>query len=234
MDIPRSKTGTANSARPSRPLRQKKAKKDAIVKLRPTSGHRSQGSTEWVNYRELSTESSFFPLSGRPFAPSQAENRTYTVRLGYDQAVTTDGSGLLQTVISNTASSAQNWSSYSAVFDEHRVLAMSVQFEPLHAVGGTTQSYWAPIAHVTDRSDAIPLTGYSLAERYESHRKSPGSARFAQKWNMSSVDEAEFRPTNSTNPNAWVKFYSSGNSLSFTVGRLDVRLVVQFRGLGIN
>jgi len=157
-----------------------------------------------------------------------------TLRLGQDSALTTDSSGILQTVISNVPTSAQNWSSYASVFDEYRVLGLCVAFEPLWSTGGSTATYWAPIAHVVDRSDSTALTGYGLAERYDSHRKTRGQKSFKHIALMSSIEEASFLSTSSSTALYWIKFYSSGNSLSLTVGRLNIQFVVQFRGLGIN
>lgn len=211
-----------------------------VSKALTSKGRRSPGKAalvRFVNRRELDPAATLFPLSdlkGYLSGLSRTENMPYTFRLGYDAAVTTDGSGLLQTVISNSPTSAQNWSTYASTFDEYRVLAVQARFEPLWATGGSTQTYWAPIAHVVDRSDATALTGYGLAERYESHRKTPGQRKFTVSMNMASVEESSFISTGSSTPNMWIKFYSSGNTVSLTVGRLDVIYLVQFRGLGIN
>ncbi len=205
---------------------------------RPLRGNQGKGKrsrepeVSWLVRRELDPSCSEFPL--RSFGPVQkgAKNEDYlfTVRLAFDQAVTSDGSGAIASVISNSPVQAQNWTGYAAVFDEYRVLAMKVKFEPFWTVNCT----FAPIASVIDRSDSTALTGYGLAERYASHKKAMGKAQFSQTINMSSVDEAGFTITSAPAANAWVKLYSSGNTASFTFGRLNVIMLVQFRGVGIN
>lgn len=192
--------------------------------------------TTWLISKELSPSCSKYSLKSAAQLQREGSSGSFlaTFRLGLDAAATSDGSGILATVYGNSPSSAQNWSGYAGVFDEYRVLAHIVKFEPLRATGGSTQTFWAPIAHVVDRSDATALTGYGLAERYDSHHKAPGQTRWSSSWVMNSIEEAPFVSTASPASNSWIKVYSSGNSASFTLGRVDVVYIVQFRGLGIN
>ncbi len=162
--------------------------------------------------------------------PGRSEEILHTVRLGFDQAITTDGSGAIATVISNSPVQAQNWSNYAAVFDSYRVLAFGVEYDPFWTVNCT----FAPVASVIDRSDATALTSYGLAERYESHKKAHGKEGFKQLVNMSGSEEGLFIQTSAPVANNWIKLYSSGNTASFTMARLDCVLIVQFRGVGIN
>lgn len=215
-------------------LKAKVAKSQAKGKMleRGHKGSRNKDETSWVTRKELGPECSMFPLShwGPSLKGARNEDYLFTVRLAFDQAITADGAGAIATVVSNSAVQAQNWTNYAAVFDEHRVLAMKVEFEPFWTVNIT----FAPIASVIDRSDSTALTSYGLAERYASHRKAMGKARFKQTVNMVSVDEAGFVSNTSPAANSWVKFYSSGNTASQTLGRINVTMLVQFRGVGIN
>ncbi len=160
-------------------------------------------------------------------------NFLFTVRLGLDSALTTSGSGEITSVFANTPTSAQNWSSYAATFDEYRVLAYVVHFKPLTIIGGSSSTFKAPIAHVVDRSDATALTGYGLSTRYESQGEASGDKPFNVHVTMSSAEESSFIPIGTSTPNTWVKLYSSGNTVSTTVGRITVFYLVQFRGTGI-
>jgi hypothetical protein len=220
-------------------LRKEKAKRKAekaMLKLGET--HRRMGVDPphsiavWRERRELDAGSTDFPISDWSKCLKQAKNEDYlfTVRLGFDQAVTTDGSGAYAGVVSDSPVQAQNWTNYAAVFDQARVLCYKVHFEPYWTVNCT----FAPIASVVDRSDATALTGYGLAERYSSHRKTPGQKPNRQTVNMSGVGDSEFFSTSSPVARHWVKFYTSGNTASFTMGRMNVELLVQFRGVGIN
>ncbi len=206
------------------------SKKKSNLKAKERS-QAPEGKT-WVTRKELAPGATQFPLNhfSASLKGAAEEDYLFTVRLGFDQAVTSDGAGAIATVISNTPVQAQNWTGYAAVFEEYRVLAMKVTFEPFWTVNCT----FAPVASVIDRSDATALTGYGLAERYASHKKAMGKARFTQTVNMMSVEDASFVITSGPAANSWVKLYSSGNTASFTFGRLNVTLLVQFRGVGIN
>lgn len=203
---------------------------------RPNPGRRyskaKQATRAFINRRELDPAATAFPQSMLEPMLRQAHlaNYPFTLRCGFDQALTSDGAGAIATVISNSPVQVQNWTNMAAVFDEYRVLAFIVRFEPYWTVNCT----FAPIASVIDRSDATALTGYGLAERYESHHKAMGKAQWTQSWFMSEPLESDFISTASPTANGWIKAYSSGNTASFTFGRYDVVLLVQFRGLGIN
>lgn len=204
-------------------------------KSRNTEAHRGRemdAQASWVVKKELSAGSTYFPLSH--FAPAmrgaREEDYLFTVRLGFDQALTSDGSGVIATVLSDSPVQAQNWTNYAAVFEEYRVLAFKVTFEPFWTVNCT----FAPVASVVDRTDATALTGYGLAERYASHKKAMGKQKWSQIVNMADGDDSTFVSTASTTAKHWIKAYSSGNTASFTFGRYDCELLVQFRGVGIN
>lgn len=190
------------------------------------------GKASFIRKEELAPDSIEFPLShwGECLKGARNEDYLFTVRLGWDSAVTCDGSGVYSTVTSDSPVQAQNWSGYAAVFDAYRVLAFKVEYDPFWTVNIS----FAPIASVLDRSDATALTGYGLAERFSSHKKVPGQKRFHQLINMSGDDESQFVITSSPTAKHWFKPYTSGNTASMTLGRLNVTLLVQFRGVGIN
>ncbi len=181
---------------------------------------------------ELDSSATFFPLRDWRFALEGARNENYlhTIRLAFDQAVLTDGAGTINSVISNSPVQAQNWTNYAAVFDEYRVLAFKVTFEPYWA----SSVVFAPLAAVIDRSDSTALTSYGLAERYASHKKVQGKKPLSRVAGMSTVDESNFTITSAPGSNTWIKFYSALNTASITIGRLNCEMLVQFRGVGIN
>ncbi len=231
--MPNNKTSSTNKGKPT----TKRPKKPAVAAPRQGSRSDSKASgVEWVHTKELAPDCLEFPIRDAKAVLRRGSTGSFlsTIRLGLDQALTSDGSGLITSVFSNSPTSAQNWSSYAGTFDEYRVLAYNVTFKPLWPCGGSTQTFWAPIARVVDRSDATALTSYALASRYDSFKESAGQRKFSQWWNMTSVEEAAFISTSSSTPNSWIKLYSSGNSASLTVGRVEITYLVQFRGLGIN
>ncbi len=218
-------------------LAQKKLKEQTSVlaKASRRKGQSRKGEPkdiQWATRRELDPECAYFPPShwGTTVKRAKTEDYLFTVRLAFDSAVTSDGSGNYATVFSNSPVQAQNWTNYAAVFDSYRVLAFRVKFEPFWTVNIT----FAPMASVVDRSDSTALTSYGLAERYSSHRKAMGKGAWSQMVNMSGTDESDFVITSAPAATAWVKTYSSGNTASITLGRMNCELLVQFRGVGIN
>lgn len=195
-------------------------------------GRETDAQTSWIVKKELSPGSTYFPLShfSSVMRGAREEDYLFTIRLAFDQAVTSDGSGTIATVLSDSPVQAQNWTNYAAVFDEYRILAYKVTFEPFWTVNCT----FAPVASVVDRSDATALTGYGLAERYASHKKAMGKQKWFQVVNMSDGDDSTFVSTASTSAKHWIKAYSAGNTASFTFGRYNAEMIVQFRGVGIN
>lgn len=218
-------------------MNKSKNKKETKRLVHSKEKRHTGGSTvAWVHSVELDPECAYFPPASigkyLKFGPNEVVLKT--IRLGYDQAVTTDGSGVYATVFSNSAAGAQNWTNYANTFEEYRVLAIRIEFDPVWVAGGSTAVTLTPIASVVDRNDSTALTSYGLAERYQSCKKVPGQRRFHQMVTMASTEESDFMPTTSISPTNWIKFYTSGNTASLTIGRMNVVLIVQFRGLGIN
>ena len=149
--------------------RREKEKQERVRHSKGKSSGKSSDEVGWVKSRELDPSASLFPLSEYGHAINGARNEMYlkTMRLGFDSAVTADGSGVYAGVISNSPVQAQNWTNYAAVFEEYRVLAFKVVFEPAWTVNIT----FMPLTGVIDRSDSTALTSYSLAERFASCKK---------------------------------------------------------------
>lgn len=205
--------------------------------LKSKDKHRSSGGrVAWVETKELDPECAYFPPAsiGQYLRFGPNETVLKTIRLGFDQAITSDGSGVIATVFSNAAAGAQNWTNYANTFEEYRVLAFRIEFDPIWVAGGSTATTFGLIASVVDRTDSTALTSYGLAERYQSCKKAPGNKRFHQMVTMASTEDSDFLPTTSVSANNWIKLYSSGNTASFTVGRVNGVYIIQFRGLGIN
>ncbi len=124
-----------------------------------------------------------------------------------------------------------NWASYKAVFDEYRVLGIEYEFVPYQFNGELVIQ--SSVAAVIDYDDSTMLTSYTLATRYPSCVEVPGGRTLKILQIMSGAENAQFISTNATAATAWIKSYSSGNTVSTTIGRLRVFFVIQFRGPGI-
>jgi hypothetical protein len=169
----------------------------------------------------------------RALKPGSLESDGYTIVLRDDVALTTDGSGLLQKVYSNNPNTAQLWSTFASPFEKYRTLAFSITFSPLLPIGGSTTLFWAPIATVLDRDDSVALTSYDLACRFSSVQEFPGGSKFTRTFLMDGIDESVTVTTASPAADMWIKLYSSGNTLSTTLGHIIITWVVQFKSMGI-
>jgi len=201
----------------------------------PRARKKKNGSRRGNNSAETPQNSIRFDTRKIPkiLSSGSQESKCTTLRLGDDFTVVSDGSGLVQTVQSCTPIGCGNWSNYVATFDEYRVLAVQFEFEPIVAVGGSTTTYYAPIAHIFDRDSTGPLTSYALASRYSSWGEAPGQRRFRKVISMESPEEAGFVGVGTTKTLGWLQLYSSGNVASTGLGRMKMLVIVQFRGLGI-
>ncbi len=233
----RKKKGNVRAPRGPAGLPPSKPSKALTAKGTSSKPSRNSPVAEYAFERttELTSDSISCPMNyaRRGLATNHSGLFTVTARLAMEAALTTSGSGEITSVFTNSPTSAQNWSSWSGTFDEYRVLATRVMVRPLTIIGGSTASFKAPIAHVVDRTDATALTGYGLSTRYDSFAETPGDKPFQVTMIMSSAEEAAFIPIGTSSPTAWIKFYSSGNTVSTTVGRVTTLYLVQFRGTGI-
>jgi len=186
--------------------------------------------------KELPTSAVAYPISRWPSDVTRCRNgnSTYTMCIQTETALTSSGSGIIASVFPDVVTSVNNWLSLAAVFDAHRVLGFQVHFSSLHQAGGATATFFAPIATVIDRSDSTVLASYLSAAQYSSFIEHAGGKSFSVLSAMASTEDASFQSTANPQARAWIKFYSTGNTISLTVGRVTISYLVQFRALGVN
>jgi hypothetical protein len=189
----------------------------------------------WYDSKELKPEVSDCPKNIVAIVNTRTANQQdlFTLKAGLDVEITTDASGVYSLVQSDNPSGVANWSSFSSVWDEYRVLAVRVLFKPHTMVGGASAITFAPIITVLDYDNAAVLTGYTLASQYSSQKEFPGNRSWKRTIYMSGSENADFTSTASVVSTKYIKGYSSGNSASLKLGRLHIEFFIQFRGLGI-
>jgi len=156
----------------------------------------------------------------------------YTIKMVYDTSVITDGAGVYAVTYADDPSADSNWAAAASFFDEYRTLATVVKFSPNITSGGTLLTY-APFVVVNDYDSSAALTGYTLASQYSSVKEYKGNSGWTYKAVMSGLENGSFLSTASHAARWWVKTYSSGNTASTTIGRIQIQHYVQFRGKGI-
>lgn len=183
--------------------------------------------------RELSAQAQICPISHLQAIDRWGRVGTdcYTLRVAYEIAFATDAAGKTIIVLSNLPTGFANWASFVTVFDEYRVLGAHVQLRPIEFNGSVVVQ--APVISLIDYDSAASLTTYGQAGQYASAIETPGGKRLDRWFAMSGSENAQFISTNSPVANWWIKFFSTGNTVSMDIGRLRIDFFLQFRGLGI-
>lgn len=125
---------------------------------------------------------------------------------------------------------APKWSSFSALWEEFRVLGWKVHYVPSNRYTRGTV-YTAPIVGVVDRKDAAPLSSYAEASGYESARILSLDTPWTVEVKMQNAEEAQFMPTDSPSSHTYIKFYGDVLSSSTKYGKVFISYLVQFRGV---
>lgn len=156
-------------------------------------------------------------------------------------ALSSSAAGVINTVVSSSPNTFANWSAYSAIYDEFRVLGMQLEYFPANRYSKTT-TVCIPGIGVVDRNDSTTLSGPSIL--YESTRQLSledpwtdrseyrGSSVPALIIKMNGAEEGQWLSTGSTAANLYIKLYFSGLTVSTQYGVYYVRALVQFRGQG--
>jgi len=122
-----------------------------------------------------------------------------------------------------------DWTSMVAVWHEYRVLGMRVEFFPNNRYSKTA-TVCTPMIVVVDRQSAGTLGSYQVAMDHSSAKKVSLEDPWFMEAKMSNAEESQFISTAGTQALFWIKFYSSGLSVSTSYGRSFVYLRIQFRG----
>jgi hypothetical protein len=122
--------------------------------------------------------------------------------------------------------SANDWTSTAAIFNEYRVLAMELEFQPIVSY---TSSY-PPVYWVLDRNASGTLGSYVVCANHESANLK--SSRYPHKVviKMDGPDEAVWTSTSTTFSWGWIKVFGTNFATSQNVGLINLRFLVQMRG----
>lgn len=188
------------------------------------------------SHTELPTWAQFYPISRWQADVSNCKNGnpTFTICLMTETILTANGSGIITSVFNDNPTAVNNWANYSGAFDSYRVLGFKVTYSGFQMTGGTTQTYCAPIATVIDRSDSTALASYLAAAQFSSCVEHSGGKKWSVLSVMLSTEDASFLSTAAPSARGWIKLYSTGNTISLSVGRVLTEYLVQFRQTGVN
>lgn len=164
---------------------------------------------------------------------ADGDNQTTTVMISATGSLTTNGGGVA-TGIKTTGgvTETSEWASWSALYQEWRVLAFEWSFNPTHRD-----------AYVT--SDQVPALGAAAIFHQPSYTQATSVAELVNNrtfkefntarpltlhWKMSGPDESTFQRVADAASYGGVDYYADGGTASTTMGRFFVRYLVQFKG----
>lgn len=150
-----------------------------------------------------------------------------------DGVVASDVAGVINSVFSTTnLTSNPQFSAQTALYNEFRVLAMSVQFVP-NAENATVSAVdYRPLYEVDWRDNGSALTSYATASGYASMRSHSVNRKFSSSLHMTGVEEAGWLPclpAVSTPPPFGLKWYADSLTAATPYGRYRQIFLVQWR-----
>jgi len=194
----------------------------------------SYGRRKYDNKKTLSTGPSATSLSFKGPVVSRfdkANTNEVVVVLRYYQLLTsTAGSQIENTYPLDNPSGALNWSDYSTVFDEYRVLASDIKYEPSNQYTGPSTTVVNPIATVVDRDGSGPLTAFNNAIAYGSFEMHNLSRPWIRTYRMEGTREAVYSTTAAPGTTGSFLLYAGMVTASTTYGYVVQTWRVQFRG----
>jgi len=175
------------------------------------------------------------------FGPTNSDS--VVTNLIYGVTLNSTAAGLITTVFDQTMTGLTDWTNWSGIYDEYRVLATQLEFFPNNRYSKVAATC-TPGFGVIDRDSNGALVSASQALQYSScrilsledpwtdRREYRGSSVPALNWRMNSVADAMYvttaAPIAATKPA--IKLYFSGLSASTGYGFVIQRVKVQFRG----
>ena len=166
------------------------------------------------------------PITSRA---GREEADLHTVLLFYIAELISTGGGVVNNVMDDNPSNASEWSNFSALFHEYRVLGATLEFWPQNRYSKST-TITRPVAAIVDRSAAGALGSYAAAFNHPSARMVGLDDPFKVVWHMENAEESTFLQTASSAARHWFKLYADTVSNTTTYGIYRVSLLTQFRG----
>jgi len=161
-------------------------------------------------------------------------NDSVVVQLAIINAVASGGTGVINTVFDsvNQAQAASDWSSWSALYSEFRVLSMDLELIPWNRYNLPTTTVAAPLYAVEDRVSNTAIGSLATVAGYDQFKSILPSSHARMIMRMTGVNEAAFGDVTTTPAAAdrmYIKLFSSGNTASTTYYDYVNRIMVQFR-----
>jgi hypothetical protein len=168
---------------------------------------------------------------GPMLLPKSSAADSVTIRMTSVTAVTASAGGVVSFQILNIPSSFADFSTYSGLYVECRVLALEGQYMPhyLGFGGATTVNSQAMVGYVDRNSGTAPFSSLANGWNFQDSKIGNTSKSMTLTWRMASTIEAQF--TNVTAPisTGSLNLTAVGLTASQTCGVVFATLLVQFR-----
>lgn len=158
-----------------------------------------------------------------------SQQHLMTVELVQIQPATSSGGGVISTVISLALSSFNEYTNYSNLFDEWRLLSATCLYKSLSPHTELSTALNNLMVMVVDRDSNAALTTLSSGYQYESAKIFSTNETRSIRYLMSGSEDAQFASVSSTNP-GFIKTYSANLSNSTQYGYFLIRGLFQLRG----
>jgi hypothetical protein len=161
---------------------------------------------------------------------SSIQEDLHTDELSLLVPVTASGGGVINNVQAFSLSSFPQASSYQALYDEYRLLAMECTWIPQQAdCPQVPANALAVIAMVLDRDSSAALTTLTQAASYASVKLKCVNKSMRVVYKMNGSEDAAWATTASA-ISAWIKVYGGALTASTLYGYIFLRGLFQFRG----
>lgn len=183
--------------------------------------------------QKVSGESQLVQFRG-PVRNPKSRNEVSIIRTNIvsSSAATSSGAGVIATTFTTNPNGTNGWSSWVALFDEYRVLALELKFVPLwHTLptgvaGGT-------LLMVVDHDSVAALSSFNNACNYESLKTGSIDRPMTHTYRLDGTLESNFINTSSPTGLQGVKVYANGLSNSTQYGNFIGTFLIEFRGKGV-
>ncbi len=174
----------------------------------------------------------------RQFNPTRDNQHINNVRLVQGGSISSNGAGIVNQVLTLNPSGSSEWTSYSNIYDEFRVMAARVTLVPLQQ--GSVTSSNGLLAVVFDNDDSVALTSFTAALEYDTAKQLPaiwydnqrGPRRF--EWARPNAGVSTTIPwidiAAPAGSNGSIKFYGTNLTVSTSYYAYSIEYFVQYRG----
>jgi len=146
--------------------------------------------------------------------------------------VTTNLSGLYASTQTYDPSGCDNWTEYSTIFEEYRVLGIRYEYYPTFTVNTTGVGGGLMVNSIIHAYTSPSPGNITEAYSYGDSRVGNVFKPFVREWKMSEVGEAEFVKTSSTASDQYTfMVYIDQGGASIAYGVVFCNYLVQFRTL---